>query len=662
MCLVVTMPEKDEGMLKFALDAFSDTECFESVIDLPEDLLDCFEWMCERTEEESIACREAMMCSIEKDAKYFIDEGLANDWFGDADNSIRTIGHEFNGPVFEQLLKLSDHVDRDCPEMFRKGASLMGKLTRSGIGKPETKKPHEPISQLRESAEVGNLRIAAKLREDPHSDELMAQTLQEAKLGRMTVPRPINEVDLTSIRVSQRFSVEQGTKPDGRLKVRSVDGCTESGINPCTEQTEHLSLHSLDFLFEVMRKTWENTASVPHPWKVDIDSAYRRVPVAPVDRWAAHVMFLHQDEIYVSGHLAMPFGATSSVFSWSRVAAAIVRILRVVLKIPAGVYVDDLHGAERPECVQHTNECVVRLIKFILGESSVAAHKVAHGLPMEELLGATIDADEHGASFCPNERKVDKWCGEIRSILLKKHLPSGAGKKLAGKLSWSAQIVFCRLGRAMLRPLYNIKRGEVWSPMVESALTWFLEVLSLQVLQVRPWTWPQSRPVQIFCDAAGSPARLAAIVFTEDGRSLYTDIAPPQSLLDYFVDRRDNQICSLELCAIALGLSTFEEFCRGRRVHVWSDNCGSERAVKRGSARAWDHNEVVHAIWAKAASMKCHMVIDRVPTEVNIADLPSRSSYDLLGAIQATFVPPVLDTYFWNEEAWNTIWLKKVLA
>ena len=221
-----------------------------------------------------------------------------------------------------------------------------------------------------------------------------------------------------------------------------------------------------------------------------------------------------------------------------------------------------------------------------------------------------------------------------------------------------AQLVFCRLGRAMLRPLYKIKRGETWSLEIESALVWFLEILSMQVVQVRPWIWPSSRPVQIYCDAAGSPARLAAIVFTEDGRAFYSDVAPPQSLLDYFTDRSDNQICSLELCAIALGLSTSGDFCKGRKVHVWSDNAGSEWAVRRGSAKAWDHNEVVHAIWVKAAALRCHMRVDRVPTELNIADLPSRFSYDLLREIHATYVPPVLDEFFWNEQAWSTIWLK----
>ena len=652
------MSKKDEGMLNFIMSGFEDLECFESDTVLPSDLSDCFEWMNNRSAEDAILYRETIMSAIEKDAQRFIDTGLAAAWFGDADSQIKKVSQEVNGPLLELLLKVSNHVDMQCPELFRQGAPLLGKLPMSGIGRPEQSKPHESVEKLYATAEEGNLKIAGKLKQDEHSGELFSQTLKSAEMGRMTAPRPIEEADLSSIRVSQRFSVKQGLRKDGSVKVRCVDGCTESGVNPCTEKTEHLELDNLDFLFEVMRQIWQQSGTIPHVFKADIDSAYCRVPIMPQHRWAANVIFAHDEKTYVAGHLAMPFGATSSVFGWSRIGAALVRILRVILKIPVGIYVDDLHGAERPECIKHTNECVARLIKCVLGRSSVATHKVAHGLPMQELLGATVDADDFGVSFCPNEEKVVKWCDQIRDILRRKHLPSGAGKKLAGKLSWSAQLVFCRLGRAMLRPLYKIKRGETWSLEIESALVWFLEILSMQVVQVRPWIWPSSRPVQIYCDAAGSPARLAAIVFTEDGRAFYSDVAPPQSLLDYFTDRSDNQICSLELCAIALGLSTFGDFCKGRKVHVWSDNAGSEWAVRRGSAKAWDHNEVVHAIWVKAAALRCHMRVDRVPTELNIADLPSRFSYDLLREIHATYVPPVLDEFFWNEQAWSTIWLK----
>ena len=357
----------------------------------------------------------------------------------------------------------------------------------------------------------------------------------------------------------------------------------------------------------------------------------------------------------------MPFGAASSVFAWDRVGAALVRIARFILKIPLLRYVDDLFSAERPDCIEQCRDCVVRLVRALLGPTSVSDKKVCSGLPLE-VLGVVVDADDQGMSFWPSADKVSKWSAQIAGALDAKHLSNGDCKKLAGRLSWSAQHVFRRLGRALLRPLYNPSRGITWTLKIESSLQWWLEVLDLRLQQKVPWALPCTRPVQLFCDARGTPPRLAAVIYTHDGESFFTDMVPPQQLLDFFLDRRDSQICGLELCAMALGLCTFSRQCYGQKLHVWSDKCGSENATKRGSAKAWDHNHVVHAMWVKAAALRCHMVVDRVPTEVNIADLPSRMEYALLRRMGSRFVEPQLDSMFWSSEAWSTVLLQKGLC
>ena len=496
--------------------------------------------------------------------------------------------------------------------------------------------------------------VLHRLREDVNSASLMQQTRDDAKKSRMSEPVPVGDVDLSAIRISQRFAVDQGLKSDGTPKIRCVDSCTESGINPCTEASEHLSLDGLDDLIEIMKFFRIDLSTLPHLLKVDVNAAYRRVPVNAEDRWAAHVAFQHLGTTYIAGHLAMPFGATSSVFAWDRIGAAIVCICRVVLKIPVLRYVDDLFSAERPECVVHARDCIVRLIRALLGADSVSEDKVSSGLPLE-ILGVTVDADLDGVAFWPSEKKVSKWSSEIAAALASKQLLRGPGKKLAGKLSWSAQYVFQRLGRAMLRPLYNIGRGVSWSAPIESALAWWQQVLELQIHQHRRWVLPDTRPVQLLCDARGSPPRLAAVVYTHDGRSFYTDMEPPQALLDFFLTRGDSQIAGLELAAIALGLCTFGEHFVGQKVRVWSDNCVSECATRRGSAKAWDHNQIVHSLWTKAAALKCYMRVDRVPTELNISDLPSRMEYKLLQLMGTQFVEPELDEMFWSETAWSPL-------
>ena len=128
----------------------------------------------------------------------------------------------------------------------------------------------------------------------------------------------------------------------------------------------------------------------------------------------------------------MPFGASSSVWAWDRVGAALVWIARVVLRIPLLRYVDDLHTAERSECIEHCKMCVVRLVRALLGEGSIA-QKYSSGLPLE-VLGIVVDADCSGVSLWPSADKVAKWSAEIDCCLASSAISAGAAKKLAGKL------------------------------------------------------------------------------------------------------------------------------------------------------------------------------------------------------------------------------------
>ena len=66
-----------------------------------------------------------------------------------------------------------------------------------------------------------------------------------------------------------------------------------------------------------------------------------------------------------------------------------------------------------------------------------------------------------------------------------------------------------------------------------------------------------------------------------------------------------------------------------------------------GAAKAFDHSCIIHAIWRELAVMGAEAWIVRVPTKENIADLPSRESYELLQRMSGSrWVRPVLDPVF----------------
>ena len=54
------------------------------------------------------------------------------------------------------------------------------------------------------------------------------------------------------------------------------------------------------------------------------------------------------------------------------------------------------------------------------------------------------------------------------------------------------------------------------------------------------------------------------------------------------------------------------------------------KAQNQGSAKSWDHCEIIHEIWSMAVQIGAHLWIERVSSADNISDLPSRAEYALL--------------------------------
>ena len=170
-------------------------------------------------------------------------------------------------------------------------------------------------------------------------------------------------------------------------------------------------------------------------------------------------------------------------------------------------------------------------------------------------------------------------------------------------------------------------------------------MLAQDIVEERCWNAPESGCAHLFVDARGVPPRCAAVLYV-DGFWHYTDGAPSTGLMDKLQRRSDNQIMSLETMAISVGLATFAEELRGRKVLVFSDNTGAEAAARRGSAQAWDHCEMVHGIWTQAFLNQTHVWIERVASDDNLSDLPSRTEYKLLQDLGAVWRAPLIAKLF----------------
>ena len=141
-------------------------------------------------------------------------------------------------------------------------------------------------------------------------------------------------------------------------------------------------------------------------------------------------------------------------------------------------------------------------------------------------------------------------------------------------------LLFSKIGRAMLRPIFDQKSrrdGQLCNELRRS-LQWWLRVLGTDMVELRPWKPVTTKAGHLFCDASANPAQLGAVSIL-DGTWWWCHYTPPAHILSLFSKRNDNQIMGLELLAVALGLSTFADKLRSRRVVIHCDNTGSEASV-----------------------------------------------------------------------------------
>ncbi len=152
-----------------------------------------------------------------------------------------------NGQLFSELLTATGHCDPQCVDLFREGATLLGELPRSGIGKPIPRDTVPSIAELKRSCVRSSAILLQELREDKCAEDLLRFTQADADMGRMSVPLPVEECRIDDILMHPRFGVETW-RPDGSQKVRAVDNlswsaATEFVSRPCKRELKAASVN-----------------------------------------------------------------------------------------------------------------------------------------------------------------------------------------------------------------------------------------------------------------------------------------------------------------------------------------------------------------------------------------------------------------------------------
>ena len=175
--------------------------------------------------------------------------------------------------------------------------------------------------------------------------------------------------------------------------------------------------------------------------------------------------------------------------------------------------------------MKHAAKCLARLIDVLLGAGAASLKKLEWGASLC-ILGIEFEFAEHGFRCRPSKAKAQKWLRCVRGYLATGKMTAGEASKTAGRLSWAGAHMFRKLGRAMLRPIFDqtTRRDAKIDAPLRRALLWWIDALALDVAETRAWDALETRVAHLFCDAAGEPAHLGAVLLL-DGKCYWTHLA-----------------------------------------------------------------------------------------------------------------------------------------
>ena len=535
--------------------------------------------------------------------------------------------------LYYEMLAACNSVDRFLPDLLFQGFPIVGPIARS-LRWPPFEKDQKVVSVQTALDRAWELRqkIVNRVQHVPCSENLSKiweATLEDVRegstVGPFLEPQQISEfLNCEDWIPTQRFEVVQ------KNKVRGCDSATTNLINQATVITEKLQLPSTDTNVAALRLL---RSLMPDDqfagWVLDERKAYRQVGIRPdlknpdTDRPAFFVMIGHS------------FGLVSAVYNYNRRSAAINELLCKLFNLVAFSFYDDKYGFE-PLCSVNSAFLVAQKVHWMLGASFDAKKLQIARQPT--ILGVTYNLEDWVLEI-KGDRKRD-LTEEIQSILKAGALDPGHAGKLKGKLMFGASQLWGKIGRAFFRVISERQYARVATddrfaldPPLVAALNQWLKLVQEGPPRTIDVVAHKRADSVLFTDGFSpdpreqdtTPDRIGAVLF--DRRALkpvqLTAVVPERVKRRWL--KRQTQIIPVEMVAPIVALETFEDQLFRADLFIFIDSEVVEAALVKGYSSREDLCELVTVFWDLVLKLQLRVFIDRVATDANPADWPSRA-------------------------------------
>jgi hypothetical protein len=264
-------------------------------------------------------------------------------------------------------------------------------------------------------------------------------------------------------------------------------------------------------------------------------------------------------------------------------------------------------------------------------------------------------------------QRRDDLLKEIKEISQRGRLSPTEAGKLKGRLLFAATQLWGKTGRAFFLALSERQYAKSQVTHLSVPITLALESWAWLLVDAKPrhiWQVGEGRPhLVVFTDGAQpNPILGESGVAGIGGVALARDRAPTffwaevtQDILDEWIPRK-TQIVLIETLAAVTALTTFADLLRGRLLILMVDSEAAEGALVKGYSGRADLCRLTGVFWAAAHLLETAIYIDRVPTDANPADGPSRGKLAdamRLGWVQV--VPKIPRGHWGDARAWECL-------
>ena len=426
-----------------------------------------------------------------------------------------------------EILTEMNYEDMDALDMLQHGSPLAGEVPHSAVFKSSFRPCLSTMRQLEKEAPRRNKLVLSMVRSSGEADmdvAVLDETLLEVSRGWADGPWCLDQLEAGAT-VSRRFPIRQGPK------IRLIDDYTASGVNDSCAVNTKVDLHAVDTFigvvksyFDVMGKAGKSTGIQAKTY--DLKSAYRQIPIQESHlKFGYFCIYNHKKkspEIYRS--LALPFGATHSVYSFLRLARMLHAIATRQLHLVTTNFFDDFILASPKELCDSASKSLEVL--FLLtgwdyameGKKSTSFSDVCQALGVSFDLSSSLD----GVLMIKNtESRLAELCGNIESILSSRKLSKLDTMRLRGRLGFADGFLHGRLGALLLKRLMEHAYGN--TPDVDDDVAFALGLMLDRLKNAGPKKVGKQSVLEwfVFTDAAyeaeTETGGLGAVLVNSDG-------------------------------------------------------------------------------------------------------------------------------------------------